>query len=84
MKRKRIVGAVVYVTANKVKQRQDVVSGTSYASQNGLTIHFGLGNATKIDRLDIEWPNGLSEQVRIQNLDRKITITQSTKNSGKP
>jgi hypothetical protein len=76
------VGAVVYVTANKIRQRQDLVSGTSYASQNDLTVHFGLGNATRIDRLEIEWPNGLSEQVSVQKVDRKVTVTQGAKISG--
>ena len=73
------VGAVVYVTANKIRQRQDVVSGTSYASQNDLTVHFGLGATTRIDRIEIEWPGGLSEQVSIPKVDRKITITQGAK-----
>ena len=70
------IGATVYLTTNKIRQRQDVVSGTSYASQNDLTLHFGLGSATRIDKLEVRWPNGVLETVAIQAIDRKVTIAQ--------
>jgi len=70
------IGATVYVTANKIRQRQDVISGTSYASQNDLTLHFGLGSATRIDKLEVRWPNGVLETVAFQSTDRKVTIVQ--------
>ena len=43
------VGATVYVTANGMKQRGDVMSGGSYLSSNDPRPHFGLGQATKVD-----------------------------------
>jgi hypothetical protein len=70
------IGATAYVTANKIRQRQDVISGTSYASQNDLTLHFGLGSATRIDKLEVRWPNGVLETVAIQSIDRKVTVVQ--------
>jgi enediyne biosynthesis protein E4 len=73
------VGAIVYVTANKLRQRQDVVSGTSYASQNDLTLHFGLGAATSVDKVEIQWPDGSMESVKIRKVDSKVTIVE-----GKP
>jgi tetratricopeptide (TPR) repeat protein len=36
------------------------VSGASYLSQSSRTVHFGLGEATRIDRLEIRWPDGTS------------------------
>jgi hypothetical protein len=70
------IGATVYVTANKIRQRQDVISGTSYASQNDLTLHFGLGSATRIDKVEIRWPNGSLETVVIPTIDRRVTVVQ--------
>ncbi len=52
------IGSVAFVTTGKIRQRQDVFSGAIYSSQNDLTLHFGLGAATKIDKLEIQWPNG--------------------------
>ena len=54
---KDAIGSVVYLTAGGVRQRQDVLSGAIYCSQNDLTLHFGLG-ATKVDKLEIKWANG--------------------------
>ena len=70
------IGAVVYVTTGKMRQRQDVISGTSYASQNDMTLHFGLGAATAIDKLEIKWPDGTGETVTVPGVDRKLTITE--------
>ncbi|HEY3102841.1 MAG TPA: CRTAC1 family protein [Pyrinomonadaceae bacterium] len=70
------VGAIVYVTTGKLRQRQDVISGSSYASQNDMTLHFGLGAATAIDKLEIKWPDGTTETINVTGIDRKLTIVE--------
>ena len=70
------IGAIVYVTTGRVRQRQDVISGGSYASQNDLTLHFGLGAATSVDKVEVKWPDGSSETVNIPGIDRKLTVIE--------
>jgi hypothetical protein len=70
------IGASVYVTTGKIRQRQDVVSGGSYGSQNDMTLHFGLGAATSVDKVEIKWPDGAIETVAISGVDRKLTIVE--------
>lgn len=70
------IGSIVYLTTGKLRQRQDVISGASYASQNDLTLHFGLGAAATVDKLEIKWPDGSSEAVAIPGVDRKLTLTE--------
>ena len=70
------VGAIAYLTIGKLRLRQDVISGGSYASQNDMTLHFGLGAATGIDKLEIKWPDGTSETVSVPGVDRKLTVIQ--------
>jgi hypothetical protein len=70
------IGAAVYVTTGKLRQRHDVTSGGSYASQNDVTLHFGLGAAATVDKLEIKWPGGPLETVSIPGIDRKLTVTQ--------
>ena len=41
------VGATVYLTANGIRQRQDVISGGSYVSTNDPRLHFGLGRCDR-------------------------------------
>jgi hypothetical protein len=70
------IGAIAYVTTGKLRQRGDVVSGASYASQNDLKLHFGLGSATRIDKLEVKWPDGLLETVSVGGCDRTVTIIE--------
>jgi hypothetical protein len=70
------IGAIVYVTTGTLRQRQDVISGCSYASQNDLTLHFGLGSATGVEKLEIQWPNGTSETISVTGIDRKLTAIE--------
>ena len=70
------IGAIAYVTTGKTRQRQDVISGSSYASQNDMTLHFGLGAATTVDKLEIKWPDGKLETVTVPGIDRKLTVTE--------
>lgn len=39
----------------------EVASGSSYASQNSLILHFGLGAATLIDKLTLDFPSGITD-----------------------
>ncbi len=70
------VGTTVYLTANGMKQREDVISGGSYLSSNDPRPHFGLGQATKIDDIEIHWPSGKVEHVTVPGTDRIVTITE--------
>jgi hypothetical protein len=71
------IGATVYVTTGKIRQRRDVISGTSYASQNDLAVHFGLGSATSVEKMEIVWPDGSRQTVRPPGVNRRITIVQN-------
>ncbi len=56
------IGARLRATATifgqSVTMLRDVSSQSTFAGQNDLTVHFGLGDATVIDLLEIEWPSG--------------------------
>jgi enediyne biosynthesis protein E4 len=72
------VGATVYVTANGIKQRQDVISGGSYLSSNDPRPHFGLGQATTVDAIEVHWPDGKVEKFTVPGVDRIVTLTKGT------
>jgi len=69
-------GALVYATTGALRQRLDLVSGAGYASQNDPGLHLGLGAATKIDKLEVKWPDGTLEIIAVPGIDRALTITQ--------
>ena len=71
------VGARVYVTANGFTQRADVIAGGSFASSSDQRPHFGLGAATKIDKIEVRWPSGRVEVVPPPSeLDTFYTVTE--------
>jgi len=55
------IGARVRCTSGGIVQSQEVRGGGSYLSQNDFRVHFGLGNAARLERVDVRWPNGLEE-----------------------
>jgi hypothetical protein len=70
------VGATVYLNANGIRQREDVLSGGSYLSSNDLRVHFGLGDATDAGSVEIHWPSGARETVKLPALDHIYTVTE--------
>jgi hypothetical protein len=72
------IGATVYVKANGFKQRSDVVSGGSFASTSDPRVHFGLGAATAIDSVEVHWPSGLVEQVKLPGIDAIYTVVEGS------
>ena len=72
------VGTTVYVTANGMKQRGDVISGGSYLSSNDLRTHFGLGPATSVDSIEVHWPSGKVEKFTVPGVDRIVTLTEGS------
>ncbi len=53
-----------------------VKTGSSYASQSELPLTFGLARATRVDKIEIRWPNGRTETVAGVEADQRITITE--------
>ena len=72
----RPIGSTVYVSV-KVRQRFDLTSGAGYASQNEQTIHIGLGDASKIDKLEVFWANGQTEIFPVNDINKTLTLKQN-------
>ena len=52
------IGATVTATAGGKRQTQMVMPSRSYLSQVELPITFGVGAATRAQKLEVRWPNG--------------------------
>jgi enediyne biosynthesis protein E4 len=70
------VGATVYLTSSNQTQRGDVLSGGSFASSNDPRVHFGLGDGKTVDAIEIHWPSGALEKMRVATVDRIYTIEE--------
>jgi hypothetical protein len=70
------IGARVTVTAQGRMQMREVKSGSSYLGQNDLRVHFGLDDATRVERIDVRWPAGDIETIRDVPADQIVTVTE--------
>jgi hypothetical protein len=59
------IGARVQLQAGGTTQIRELDGGNGYAGESTRRIHFGIGTAAKIDRLQIRWPSGLVEQISV-------------------
>ena len=82
------IGATVRVTTGKGggkgggkgesarSQVRSVRSGTSYLSQDSFRQHFGLGDADKVEKLTVTWPDGTTTEMTDVAADRVVEIRQ--------
>ena len=70
------IGAKVFLSTNGARQRADVTSGGSYGSSSDQRVHFGLGSATKVDKIEIHWPSGKKEELVASGVDRILTVLE--------
>lgn len=69
------VGAIVRVTAGGKTQVRVYQRSQSYLSQNDPRLHFGLGRATRVEKLEVRWPGGAVETLTGLPVDRYMTVT---------
>lgn len=72
------IGARLYAKVGGATLTREVVGGQSFVSGTDLQVHFGLGAATSVDRLEIRWPSGASQNYYNVAGDRELTIVEDT------
>jgi enediyne biosynthesis protein E4 len=72
------IGARIRCVTGSVQQWQEVRGGGSYFSQNDFRVHFGLALATRVDRIDVRWPNGLEESWDNLDADKFHTLKEGS------
>ena len=70
------IGTKVFVTANHMRQRADVLSGGSFASSSDPRVLFGIGDATVIDLVEVIWPDGKVQKITVGKVDCLYQIDQ--------
>lgn len=60
---------------------RQVATSFGYQASHSPTVHFGVGEARTIDRIEVRWPDGSAEVFPGGAVDRKITLRRG---SGEP
>jgi hypothetical protein len=62
------IGACVRLTADGKTMMRQVEAGSGYASQMMLPLHFGIGEADRVDAIEVRWPSGRVQQIEGQKI----------------
>jgi hypothetical protein len=80
------IGSRVLVTAKTLPtaekplvQMDELRSGGSYFSQNDMRMHFGLEQATKVDKVEIRWLSGQIDQLKDLEVNRLYVVQEGGK-----
>jgi enediyne biosynthesis protein E4 len=68
------IGAVVTARSGGLTQSRLVRSGTSYLSQNDFRLHFGLGKSSKVEVIEVRWPDGSTTRRSAVAANQELTI----------
>ena len=71
------IGARVQIEWNGQVQLQEVSGGSGFSAENQRRLHYGLGTATGVDRVDIQWPSGRRQTIEKPPMDRLHKIRES-------
>ena len=70
------IGARIQVVAGGSAQYDQVSFTTGYASASAAPTHFGLGQHTAADLVEIRWPSGIVQELRNVAADRVVTVKE--------
>ncbi len=70
------IGATVLVTTGGVTQYREVNGGMHRYAQNHKRIHFGLANNNKVERIVINWPSGIAQELKNVPANQLIRIIE--------
>jgi hypothetical protein len=71
------LGAHLELTAGGRTQVAERSAGSGYLSQDDDRIHFGLGAATKVEKLVIRWPSGKEQIIEDPKIDGILKVEES-------
>jgi hypothetical protein len=70
------IGAHVKIISGSHSQWGTVTTSSGYLSASDRRLHFGLGAAMTIDRIEIRWPSGIQQVLLNQKGDRELVVDE--------
>jgi hypothetical protein len=80
------IGAHVRVKATirgqTIWQMREISGNSGHAAGQGLIAHFGLGDATKVDLVRIQWPSGVVQELQDVGTNQFLTVVEQQEYGG--
>ncbi len=78
----RAIGAVVRATVGAVEMMRIITAGTSFLTQEPAEAVFGVGGATSVDRVVVEWPGGSETELLDVLVNQVLVVDRDTDTDG--
>jgi hypothetical protein len=69
------IGARIVVEVNGKRLVRYIAPAYSYLCSNDARAHFGLGSATKVDRIEVQWLKGKTKVIEGVKADKILTLS---------
>jgi len=70
------LGTKIKITTPRGTQYNHATTAVGYSSSSDKRVHFGLGEAAVVDKIEVTWPSGLRQTLADVKADQILTITQ--------
>jgi enediyne biosynthesis protein E4 len=71
------LGTRVKITTSEGFQFNQATTAVGYSSSSDKRVHFGLGKASVVDKIELWWPTGLKQVLTQVKADQVLTIVES-------
>lgn len=70
------LGTKVKISTSHGDQYNEATTAVGYNSSSDKRVHFGLGDAAVIDRIELAWPSGVKQTLTNVKADQVLTVTE--------
>jgi enediyne biosynthesis protein E4 len=71
------IGAHVKITTAAGEQYATITTAGSYQSSSDSRVHFGLGSATSVSKIEIRWPSGIVQTLNAVKADQIVNVKEA-------
>lgn len=72
------IGARIEIYGTWGKQIREVRSGDGFKFMSSLNVHFGIGNATVIEKVIVRWPSGIVDIINNPAVNQRLHVVESS------
>lgn len=70
------IGAVVHIATTAGQQWNRVTTSTGYGASSDRVVHFGLGDATIVNNVEIRWPSVIVQRLSAVPANQILTVQE--------
>ncbi len=71
------IGTKIKLTTASGVQYNHATTAVGYSSSSDKRVHFGVGSAAVIDKIELQWPTGIKQVLLNVKADQVLTVTES-------